>query len=970
MAKRENEKDGNIQNADFVGRVIGDAKNPTATRLLSGWFGDSGEEGYRRLFTDAELTAYVDIPADAILHTEPIRDVQPAGGLLVWIKADAAIRQGGSAASRAARFLQGQVQQDFSSPEKAGYRCVTQPPCAEPTGFSGLCTKQPEVGGAWPCITALPLCSAEPTGFTGKCTHQPWPNPTQYFGCTHFHCPTQDLTHIPWICNAVATGMPGCGGEPPQGGNPQQAGAAQAAGGDAAAAVPPTNIPGCGYTKTWGLCETQLLGCGFTKQSGLDCTNIPGCGFTNDPAVQCTNIPGCGWSKNPICTDLPGCGWTREWGLCQTQAPKCAPSVDNPCITQDNACGVTRRPDCGVDQFGAIITTRNPRQCPPQPTIPGEPCGTFSGPRCPTFPDGDCTFFGNCGPQFGAVGAIVNTRPPQCLREPTIPGEPCGTFFGPQCPTQPNGDCTFFGGCNPSAIDACPTRLNCPTPATQCTQGGPECATHNAPQCPTHNPCCTQTGTHCQNTNVQLDCTFGCTQFGPNCPQTPLPICNQTIAVEAVGGAGVHPSHFCPTAMCTPATVCQQIAPGGGGAAFGAPAAAGGGFQITLLTIPVWQCVAPTPATRCFICPPQRSPLPWFCPPPSPFFCTPPISIGIACTIVQCGPGGGGGASAIDGCPSAFCPPGGGGIDQFGGQFGGQFGAQAAAGPHPTIWTLIPVQCRSVVDACPTRICTQLPEQCPSIVDACPTRICTRLPEQCPSIVDACPTRACTRIVDQCRSAVDACPTRLCGGGVEAFAAGGAQPGAAAAGRFNSTMFIQCYNHPTPVTRCFICPPRTFSWDCGQFDVAQGQQFGAAGRGTEPTPATVCFICTQHPRLCQPQEAAFAAQGRGGIGLQLTDVLCPTVTVFTAQCAAVVNDNTQIGCFFTQSGPLCLPPPTPACPTLLTHGCPPTPGPNCSVFIACTVFGPHCPGRQVFEAGRFPAPRTQVRPGGQWWFCL
>src|SRR5207253_10588445 len=138
--------------------------HPPETRLRTGWFGDAGEDGYRRLYADAELTSSVDMPDDAILSTEPLRDVQPSGGVIVWIKRDAALKQGGSASSRAARFLQGQVQEDFASAaasgslEKAGLRCATEVPCGEPTGFSGQCTKQPDVGGAWPCITAVPHC--------------------------------------------------------------------------------------------------------------------------------------------------------------------------------------------------------------------------------------------------------------------------------------------------------------------------------------------------------------------------------------------------------------------------------------------------------------------------------------------------------------------------------------------------------------------------------------------------------------------------------------------------------------------------------------------------------------------------------------------------------------------------------------------------------------------------------------------
>src|SRR6185503_9051665 len=134
--------------AEFIGRVVSDPKEPPATRLLTGWLGDSGEEGYKRLYTDAELGAWVDVPADAVLYTESIRDSQPAGAVFVWVKRDAQLKPGGSAAGRAAQYLQGQVAQDFASGggagsaggggslslEKLGYRCITEVPCGEPTG--------------------------------------------------------------------------------------------------------------------------------------------------------------------------------------------------------------------------------------------------------------------------------------------------------------------------------------------------------------------------------------------------------------------------------------------------------------------------------------------------------------------------------------------------------------------------------------------------------------------------------------------------------------------------------------------------------------------------------------------------------------------------------------------------------------------------------------------------------------------
>lgn len=728
--------DDTPRNADFIERVVGDPKSPPETRMLTGWLGDAADEGYRRLYTDAELCAYVDVPSDAILYTESIRDVQPSGGVFVWIKRDAALKPGGSASSRAARFLQGQVQQDYASGggaaagggggqdlgslEKAGYRCVTQVPCGEPTGFTGQCTKQPEVGGAWPCITAIPHC-AEPTGFTGQCTHQPWPNPTRYIGCTIFHCPTQDLTHIPHICNIVATGMPGCAVVDPRGGGTDPAakvgaageGGKEGGGPEARPAAPTTSIPGCGYTQTWGLCETHLLGCGYTKQWGQHCpTQLPGCGETRDCP---TTLPGCGWSKNPICTDLPGCGWTQQWGLCQqTQPPKCNVSVDIPCITQDLACGVTRNPAClanlGGGGFAAFraaapgpgfpIDTQLPScnvsaagacpsavdACPTQKgcqTQPPTALCTQLAEACPTnFPD-LCprTRVPEACPKT-SCGPLCQTQQADC----TLMSPPC-TQAGPQCPTYPSGDCTFFG---------CP-----PTPATVCTQSGPQCPSQFGSGCPT---------------DMKFDCTFGCTQLGPGCPtinlQCPTNVaqnCNPNLAaaraqafgVAGPGGAGAvfpvpllspgiecqtlgcppqsgRPEVFCTgfgpcqlevgtafgqqcqTLGCPPLTypvfVCTIVAPMGGvwdpavRQAGGAPAGAGGA-HITPLTVPVWQCQLPTPATHCFICyPHQRSLLPWLCPAPSPW--CPPSPF---CPITQMFLCGGGGPSVVDACPTRLC---------------------------------------------------------------------------------------------------------------------------------------------------------------------------------------------------------------------------------------------------------------------------------------------------------------------------
>ncbi|HET8773196.1 MAG TPA: hypothetical protein VFP80_05375, partial [Thermoanaerobaculia bacterium] len=176
---------------------------------------------------------------------------------------------------------------------------------------------------------------------------------------------------------------------------------------------------------------------------------------------------------------------------------------------------------------------------------------------------------------------------------------------GPGNPQESAGAAAAVTGtieCNPSAIDACPTMKGCQTvpPTGLCTPVPEFCPTACGPECQTPQPnCtsinCTQVGPQCpeptigitctsvppqcpRDTNMVLDCTFGCTQFGPDCPVTPFPQC-ANVTMDA---------------SCQTVNAQQAVGAAGGG----------GGVNITLLTMPVWAC-GPTPATRCFICPPM-----------------------------------------------------------------------------------------------------------------------------------------------------------------------------------------------------------------------------------------------------------------------------------------------------------------------------------------------------------------------------
>jgi hypothetical protein len=901
--------DETSKNADFIGRVVGDAKNPPETRMLTGWFGDSGEDGYRRLYTDAELSSYVDIPDDDILYTEPIRDAQPAGAVLVWIKRDAAVKQGGSAFSRAARFLQGQVQQDFAgaaaSPadiEKAGFHCVTQVPCGEVTGFTGKCTNEPQVGGAWPCITAPPHCF-EVTGFTGKCTHQPWPNPTRYIGCTIYHCPTNDLTHIPHICNIVATGLPGCGGvnPPDKGGDPAvlRAGAADEGADNKEAAAPVTSLLGCNYTKTWGLCETHLLGCGQTK----DCpTTMPGCGQTNDCP---TTLPGCGWSKNPICTDLPGCGFTKHWGACQhTQPPKCQVSVDIPCITQDAACGPTRPPGCGVDVAAQAQQNFTPATvctqfgCGQQGQA-GAPasqicatniacdvtiqlCQTHAGPQCrptllctpvvhcPTRIEPHCFPFDPPAGQVAAFGAAA----PAAAAFPHTAGPTICTQIGPGCPA------TAIEACTKLCTQLGPFCQHTAGP-TICTQLGPTCPATAIEACT--RLCNTQLGPLCQHTAGPTICT----QLGPGCPATAIEACTKLCtqigcgAQQQVGAAQTIQTvctQFGPQCS-TLATTCTQFGPGcphgGGGADVGAVQSA---------------------ATVCTQAGPQCN------------------TLATVCTQ-----------------PAAGCPQGGGGGAAF---------AQQAGAPQ----TLATV-CTQLGPQCPR---THL-GQCPSPGIDCTVILCTHVGPHCPPT----PATVCTQFAP-CHTPGFECTMFCTHGG----------PGCPNTAAICTQIGAQC---PGPITlggpQCpqhsgFNCPSAIGcqsiacqSIACQPGGGGEQQQFGAA-QGAQalpirPTPATHCFIC--------PQFDQAAAQNAGPAQALLTQQVlqcnpsivdaCPTrlCTHQIAQCYTSI----AAACL-THNLVQCHPSVIDACPTrLCTHNfvqCNPSAIDACPTRIGCPTQNPQlCP---------------------------
>ncbi len=129
----------------FVEVLAADPANIPDVVLLNGFVGNSALEGYTRLYLNAVLNEYYEIPSEAILHTAAAASSNnPLETAYVWIKADAElIRKGKSVADTKLSFFNGPIQsaQAASAAANAAQAAVA----AGPTGVLN-------------CTQALALC--------------------------------------------------------------------------------------------------------------------------------------------------------------------------------------------------------------------------------------------------------------------------------------------------------------------------------------------------------------------------------------------------------------------------------------------------------------------------------------------------------------------------------------------------------------------------------------------------------------------------------------------------------------------------------------------------------------------------------------------------------------------------------------------------------------------------------------------
>jgi hypothetical protein len=157
--------------ADFVAKIVKDPKSPPDTTLLAGYLGASSEDGHTRLYFDPGLGSYVEIPDDAILHTEPVEGDR-LGARHVWIKRDAVLIHGAAGSQRPkAMFLEGPIMQQHLA-------------AAAPAPGAGQAMPGP-MAGSIPCSL---LCPSFATGCAQQAAHGGNPR-SDFVACNSWICP-------------------------------------------------------------------------------------------------------------------------------------------------------------------------------------------------------------------------------------------------------------------------------------------------------------------------------------------------------------------------------------------------------------------------------------------------------------------------------------------------------------------------------------------------------------------------------------------------------------------------------------------------------------------------------------------------------------------------------------------------------------------------------------------------------------
>lgn len=132
------------KNDSFVDHLIDDPSNIPDMILLNGFEGKSALEGYTRLYLNAVLNEYYEIPQDAVLHSVAANasSAHPLTTTYLWLKGDAElIRKGKSVSEKKMKFLVGDIQSAQTGAPQVGptgvQNCTQSPPVCGDTAWKG-----------------------------------------------------------------------------------------------------------------------------------------------------------------------------------------------------------------------------------------------------------------------------------------------------------------------------------------------------------------------------------------------------------------------------------------------------------------------------------------------------------------------------------------------------------------------------------------------------------------------------------------------------------------------------------------------------------------------------------------------------------------------------------------------------------------------------------------------------------------
>jgi hypothetical protein len=328
----------------FIARVIGDPAQPTEAILLNGFLGNSSEPGHTRLYIDASLSQYVDVPTDAILHSEPLGSaVSPLGGSYVWLKKDAEVLHGKAGTDRLrARFLEGPISAAFTG-AAAGAGLAPIAPATVLCPSEKICPTEI-------CHTQLAPC---PTHLQSVCIACPTPAcpthaQTACIACPSAACPTHVHTACAVCPTHIHTDCPIC---------PTEAGlhcpsvhvvlCEPLSQRDAAGAQPAA--------------VTQTLACAHTQQAACLATQTAACLHTQQAICFVTQTLACTHTQQAVCF--------------VTQTAACAHTLQVACLhTQPAVCFVTNQASCPITRFcpgNTVLCPQVTHACP----FPSVGCG-------------------------------------------------------------------------------------------------------------------------------------------------------------------------------------------------------------------------------------------------------------------------------------------------------------------------------------------------------------------------------------------------------------------------------------------------------------------------------------------------------------------------------------------------------------------------------------------------------------------